>query len=137
MLKLDLNPSTRVLRQFALGGIVGVPLLTAVVLRFTGGFSWSHPALWIAAAVGLVQCGTMFAGLSLPTRALHAVLTLFGFCVSTVLLLLVYLLVFTPIGLVFRAMGRDVLGRRLEPQRASYWHERGATRRPDSYFKLY
>ena len=50
---------------------------------------------------------------------------------------LIYYGVFTPMGLVMRMTGRDVLGKKLDPSLPSYWHERGAPRPASSYFKLY
>lgn len=141
MIKIDLRPSPTTLRQFACVSVVGVPLMAALVLRLSGDSAWDHPVLLWALGVGVVQCLLALAGLTALTRAIYVVLMVvtfpIGLVVSSVLLALVYFLVFTPIGLVFRLLGRDVLGRRLDPERASYWHERGAPRRLDSYFKLY
>ena len=141
MLKPNLRPDARVLRQFAIFAVVGLPLLAGLILRLCGAFSWSHPALWTAAAVGVVQCGLYFARVEAPTRWLFVVLTVaampIGFALSHVLMAVVYYLVITPIGLVFRVMGRDVLGRRPARERASFWHDRGEPRKPSSYFKLY
>ena len=141
MIKLNLNPEPRVLRQFAWLAPIGLPLLTAVVLRLFGVFAWSHPALWIAAAVGALALTLLLLGIEAPARAVFCVVTLIampiGFVISHVLIAVVYYLVLTPIGLVFRLMGRDVIGKRLDPARQSYWHERRATRPASSYFKLY
>ncbi|MBW2459320.1 MAG: hypothetical protein JRI68_32810 [Deltaproteobacteria bacterium] len=41
--------------------------------------------------------------------------------VSTVLLLALYYLVFTPIGLLARLFGYDPMGRRFERQARTYW----------------
>ena len=60
-----------------------------------------------------------------------------GFVLSHVIMAIIFYLVITPIGLVFRLMGRDVLGRRMDRQRRTFWHERGPQRSPASYFKLY
>ena len=81
------------------------------------------------------------AGLREPTRWIYCALMVvafpIGFVISHVMMWFIYYVVITPIGLVFRVMGRDMLGRRLEPQKASYWHERSRPRDPASYFKLY
>jgi hypothetical protein len=44
-----------------------------------------------------------------------------GTIVSTLLLILIFILVVTPIGLLARATGRDFLHRRRLPEAASYW----------------
>lgn len=141
MLKLDFKPPANVLRQFAFIAVVGLPLLAALVLRFTSGLDWTHPAILIALGIGAAQLGLFMAGLKEPTRCIYVLLMIvafpIGFVISHVMMLFIYYLVITPIALVFRVMGRDVLGRRLEPQRASYWTERGKPRNAASYFKLY
>jgi hypothetical protein len=56
---------------------------------------------------------------------------------SQVLMAVIFYLVFTPIGLCFRLAGRDAMGRKFDPKKTSYWHDRGPARSPASYFKLY
>jgi hypothetical protein len=41
--------------------------------------------------------------------------------ISNVLLFLVFAWVFTPIGLIMRALGRDPMTRRLDRQASTYW----------------
>lgn len=141
MMKLQLNPEPRVLRQFALLAIVGLPLLTAFVLRLSGHFSWTHPAMLAAAGAGVLQAALFFAGITAVTRAVFVVIMIvaapLGFVISHVLIAVVYYLVVTPIALVFRLTGRDALGRRLDPKATSYWTERRTARPASSYFKLY
>ena len=59
------------------------------------------------------------------------------YVLQTVVMAAIFFLVMTPIGLCFRLVGRDALGRKLEPNRTSYWRDRGPARDPSSYFKLY
>ena len=46
---------------------------------------------------------------------------LMGAVVSTILLVLLFFLVVTPMGLVARLVGKDFLSQKLEPNAASYW----------------
>ena len=46
---------------------------------------------------------------------------LMGAVVSTLLLVLLFFLVVTPMGLVARLVGKDFLSQKLEPNAASYW----------------
>jgi hypothetical protein len=39
--------------------------------------------------------------------------------------------------LVFRLIGRDVIGKKLDKNAKTYWHERSGDRPAASYFKLY
>jgi hypothetical protein len=51
-----------------------------------------------------------------------------GAIVSTVLLVLLFYLVVTPVGFVARLAGKDFLNRRLEPNKSSYWSPRNTSR---------
>lgn len=141
MIKLDLDPAPHVVRQFAWIALFGVPLLAWMVLNLSVGFAWDHPAFLACVAVGVVQLVLLLLGLPFAARALFVLLSVvavpIGIVVSNLLLALIYYLVITPIGLVFRLIGRDVLGKRPDPELASYWHVRGGPRPKSSYFKLY
>jgi hypothetical protein len=147
MIKLDLKPPDRVLRQFAWIAAIGFPLLAAIFTR--GGISfwqplswnWTHPVVLALGGLGLLQLVLCLVGFRALTLPLYVVMTLIafpiGFVLSHVLIALIYYLVFTPMALVFRLIGRDAMNRKLDPDMASYWHARGAPRPPSSYFKLY
>lgn len=47
-----------------------------------------------------------------------------GLVVTTVILTLVFYLVFGVAGIILRLMRKDLLDRRIEPERRSYWRER-------------
>ncbi|MBI1924667.1 sxtJ [Candidatus Poribacteria bacterium] len=47
-----------------------------------------------------------------------------GWVNSRILLSIIFFLLFTPIALVLRLLGRDALDRRIEKQATSYWRER-------------
>jgi hypothetical protein len=55
--------------------------------------------------------------------------------VSPVVLGAIYFGIFTPVGLVMRASGRDVMCRRFEPARPSYWLRRDPPGPPDDSFR--
>ena len=150
MLKLNLAPEPRILKQFAFFAVVGLPLIAWVVLRICVAFGafdpagaslFAHPAVWWTAGVGLAQLALFLAGIRAPTRWIFVVLMVIalpiGFVLSQVLMAAIFYLLFTPIGLFFRLTGRDAMGRKFDRQKASYWHDRGPARSPASYFKLY
>jgi len=58
-----------------------------------------------------------------------------GWLLSHIVLALVYHGVFTPIGVIQRAFGRDAMRRRFDPGAESYWIERDPKRDAKSYFK--
>ena len=147
MIKLNLRPERNVLAQFAWVTLFAFPLLAALFTR--GDAHWYEPWTWnsspklvaVFAGIGAAQLLALLAGIRHLALGIYVVMTLvafpIGFVLSHVIMLVIYYLVITPIALVFRVMGRDVLGRRLEPQRASYWTERSKPRDAASYFKLY
>ena len=141
MIKLNLKPEARIIGQFAWFAVVGLPLIAWFVLRLFGAFSFGHIAFLVAAGVGVLQLVLFLAGVKAVSRALFVGLSVafvpIGFVISHVLMMLIYYLVLTPIALVFRLIGRDVIGKRIERDKATYWHERPGVRPPASYFKLY
>ena len=60
-----------------------------------------------------------------------------GWAISHVLLALVYFGVITPIGLGLRLLGRDLLGRRADPNATTYWQERSPRRDPRRYMRQF
>ncbi len=147
MIQLNLSPERRVLRQFAWFGVVGLPFLTAFIVKTVTGAAWSDPDLWghlavlIVLAVAVTAVITFELGVDLLAHGLFAGLSIvaipIGFVISHVLIAAVYYLVLTPIALVFRVTGRDVIGKQLDRSAASYWHVREGKRPAASYFKLY
>ena len=141
MIKLDLNPPPHIIKQFAWFAVIGMGMLAFAVLKFTVGFAWDHPVFLASIGVGVLQLVLFLAGVSILSRALFVVLSVafvpIGFVLSHVLLAVVYYLVLTPIALVFRVIGRDVIGKKLDKNAKTYWHERSGDRPAASYFKLY
>lgn len=150
MLKLNLNPDRRFLRQFAWASLLMMPLFGLLLWWRFGA------ATWIVVGVGAVgvlvfavevlllpllsEAAGRFAEAAIPRafyRALAVATVPIGFVVSHVLMALIYYLVVTPIALVFRLMGRDELRLKKDSKAGSYWVDRGPERRPASYFKLY
>ena len=93
--------------------------------------------LWVTAGVCVVL------GLTVPValRPLFVGLTLvslpIGFVVSHVIMFVVFYVVFTPIGLVFRLVGYDPLHRKLEPEADTYWVRRRLEHDTKRYFRQF
>jgi hypothetical protein len=141
MIKFDLNPEQRVIRQFAWFAVAGLPLIAWFVLSIIGTFTWSHPAFLIVAGVGFAQLLLYIVGVHAISRWLFIGVTVLavpiGFLVSHLMLAIIFYLLITPIGLLFRLTGRDVIGRKLDPKATTYWQTRDGERAPSSYFNLY
>jgi hypothetical protein len=72
-----------------------------------------------------------------PFIALSVVTFPIGFVVSHLALAIIYYLVFTPVALVFRLMGRDALRRKLDPQAKSYWEAYNPDRGRERYLRQF
>lgn len=115
------KPTDRVLRQFA-GGLI------VVGLTWTAWLFWMDeaPATRVVAALAGV---TGLVGVVTPSavrpifRTWMIVAFPIGWLLSRTMLALLYFLLFTPVALAFRLMGRDVLGRR-RTNPDSYWRTR-------------
>jgi hypothetical protein len=59
----------------------------------------------------------------------------FGWIMSHVMLMTVFYLIITPLGLLVRLFGHDSMMRALEPGRQSYWVERDPSSNTDRYFR--
>lgn len=136
MIDLNLKPSERQLKQFGVAFLVA-GLVVAGVLWWRIGPNLASKILW---GVGPVAC---LVGLVAP-RALQPVfiaLTLLAFPIGLVIgnvaMALTYYLIVTPIGLVFRLIGRDPLHRKLDREAASYWIERPPQVPAERYFRQF
>ncbi len=131
LVTVNWKPSSRQLRQFGLLCAFSLPGLA---------WLWSLDTAWVAglAVVGLVIAmmawfapklvAPIFIGLMLVTLPI-------GLVLSEVVLLLIYAMVFVPMGIVFRCLGRDRLHRKLDRQRESYWGAKTQPRSVASYYR--
>jgi uncharacterized membrane protein len=105
----------------------GLGLITAV---FGVGGLLKHGLSW--APVTLLVCAVVFAGVTLwdadalkpGYRGWMKVAHFIGGIITTVILAGVFFLLFAPIGILFRLIGKDHLERRWDKTAATYWHAR-------------
>jgi hypothetical protein len=134
LIEIQWHPTARQLRVFGVGGLLA-SVAAALVLYFV----WGTAALWaiivLAAGVALCLCSLIS---PVVTRILYLGLTLvalpIGFVVSFILLAVFYFLLLTPVALVFRLIGRDVLCRRFDAAAESYWVPHKANEDMARYF---
>ncbi len=130
-------PPSRVLRQFAV-------LCCVVALVIAGRRAWHGQVdLWTWAIVG-TGMAIALAGLLRPmlVRGVYtaAMIVAFpiGWTVTRVILMAVFYLMFTPLALVFRLMGRDELQlKRPAGDRESYWERRRPAPAARDYFRQF
>lgn len=132
MIRPEWHPDAKLLRQFAVLSLFGFGAMAAL--------AWRAHAGWLAvflAAFGALVC---LAGLARPLwirpvyAALLALSLPIGWVVSGLLLRIVFYGVLTPVGLLFRALGRDPLRLR-RPDRDSHWQDHDAPDDPAGYFR--
>ena len=101
----------------------------------------------IAETVGMVLGGlTVYSALCrvIDSRGMipvYYVLTVIsvpiGFVLSHIIMGFLFYIIFTPIALWFRLIGRDVLNRRFEPNATTYWNQRPAHVDVKRYFRQF
>lgn len=134
LVEINWNPDTRQLRLFGLSALAASVVLAGVMV-----FVWTVALLWAVVVLG-AGAALWLCSLIQPraARALYVVLTAavlpIGLAVSFVLLAAFYFLLLTPVGLVFRLLGRDPLHRRFDRSCRSYWTPRRPPASADQYF---
>jgi polyferredoxin len=132
---LPLNPSARMLRQFA-----------GLWMAFFGGLAaWhffrrpdhGHAFVLAVLAVSVGPVGLVAPSFVRPIFVTWTVLAFpIGWVVSRLLLLLLFCGIVTPIALLFRVTGRDPLRRRIRG-RDTYWLPKPAPADVASYYRQY
>ena len=106
---------------------------------------WRHrawlplPALFGGLGAALLLLGGLAPALLRPIEwAWMKLANALGWVMTRVVLGLIFLLVFTPAGLIRRLLGKDPLELRLDRRAASYWHARSdADRSPGRMEKMF
>ena len=114
-------------RQFARSLMIGFPIIAAVFLLAGWLLRGVFPLAWLWVGAGGALAGAIFWLLPAVAgpfyRAWYFVACCMGFVIGNTLFGLVYFLVFTPIGVLRRALGRPPILKGFEPGRATYWEE--------------
>lgn len=133
LIEIHWNPNNRQLRQFSAICLAAPALLT---WWLTHSLKWSVGIGSGGVAVGLAGfwkpsiVRPVFVGLSALTAPIGMVL---GECA----VLVVYLLVVTPIGVLLRSLGKDPLHKRPAPSQATYWDDLSSTDQPAQYYRQF
>lgn len=129
------HPDGDELRRFAMAMLVGfavLGLLAAWRRHHLGPATYTLWAIGAALALGArtpVLGRAVYLGVYLPTSVI-------GYVVSHVILLVVFGAVFTPLALLLRLMGKDLL--QFRPRKGgSYWVSKAQTRGRESYYRQY
>ncbi|MBI2481347.1 MAG: hypothetical protein HYV60_22725 [Planctomycetia bacterium] len=138
MALVDINwhPSRKELRVFSWLLIGFGAIVAAILYRRLESQTPAATALIVTSAIGA-------AGLAAPTliRPVYVVWMALafpiGWTVSHLMMLMVYYLVLTPIGLAMRLCGRDPMQRRFDRRAQTYWLPRTPRKELKSYFRQF
>ena len=136
MITIDRNPNARALRQFSAAWLIFFSAFGAHQYFVRG-----HHRVGIASIIAALIFGIL--GLAKPAAVRWLFITSttlafpIGWLLSQIMLALMFYLVLTPIALIFRLTGRDVLQRKFDPTRKSYWLPKQTPRDVRSYFRQY
>lgn len=145
MIEINWQPDDKTLRQFGWIAFVGFSLIALLAWKEWLVFSFGLGAARTAVASTFAGLGVVSALFSLvapkANKPIFLGLTLLsypiGFVLSYVIMGFLFYGLITPLGLVFRLIGKDPLNRRFEPQAATYWSEPRPRRGKDSYFRQF
>jgi hypothetical protein len=131
LVSINWHPTQAQLRQFSVIGALLLPLI---------GWLWGADEFVVKCLVG-AGLVIVIAGIAIPAvvKPLFVLLTIatipIGLVVGELAMLLIYFGVFLPIGLLFRAAGRDALQRRFDNSQKSYWQAKKQPHDIASYFR--
>lgn len=136
MIRVERHPSRKQLTVFG--------LLWLAFFGFWGTASWLQAGIDCKAAVFWTLALTVPAAGLFRQEILRVVFLLsayltlpVGLTVSSVILLVIYYLVLTPIGIVARLAGHDPMHRKFDPDAATYWVPRHPVADRERYFKQF
>ncbi|MEX2578028.1 MAG: SxtJ family membrane protein [Verrucomicrobiales bacterium] len=141
MIDVDWNPDQKKLKQFGIISLFGFGIIGAVLgLRFDwfANDQWTVPlVLWGIGIVSSVLAFVQPAFLKPTYWILTAISAVIGPMIATFIMGAIFLLLFLPLGLIFRLKGRDELHRKILPDAASYWSGKPPAQEATRYFRQY
>jgi hypothetical protein len=134
LIEVNWKPQPKDLRNFAKIALVA-SCLVAGLLYFIKGLAIQWVIVILAA--GLVIFLSSLVSLAI-TRLIYVALTAvtlpIGLAISFIVLAVFYYLIITPVGLVFRLIGRDSMKRRFDSNADSYWVAHRPSKKLERYF---
>jgi hypothetical protein len=131
---IPFHPPTRTLRVF--GGGLTILLLGLAIWRFAVEDAVVAPAVLGAVAAVIAALTWAYPALLRPVFVAWMIAIFpINWLLTRVLLACIFYLMVTPLALVFRLMGRDLLERRLRPDQETYWSAKATREDVDSYLR--
>ena len=129
------QPDARELRRFAIAMLIGFFVLGSLSAWRANGIATGSIVLWsigvvLAVAAFVPKMGRIaYLAVYLPT-------SIIGYVVSNVMLTLMFFLVITPLGIILRLMGKDILQQRRQI-RKTQWTPVKDSKNEDSYYRQF
>lgn len=145
MIEIDWKPDEKTLKQFGFIAVFGFGFLATIAwfewLVFSFGLGDARPVV-AGAFAGLAGMSLLFSLIApkanLPIYVgLTVIAYPIGFVLSHLIMAFLFFGMITPLGLIFRLIGKDPLNRRFEPEATTYWSDPRPRRGKESYFRQF
>ncbi len=137
LVHINWNPTRKDIRIFGIAALL-VSVLAAAMLHYFRGFgSTVTTAIILAGLVMFACCMLSHKAGRIIFIALTCITFPIGWMMNFVVLFVFYFLLITPLGLIFRLIGRDVLGKRFDPDAKSYWQPHHCPDSAERYFRQF
>jgi hypothetical protein len=129
------RPDSRELRRFAIAMLIGFAVLGLLAAWRGGGIRTTSIVLW---SIGVVLAAAAFVpGLGrLAYLIVYLPTSIIGYFVSHILLALMFFVVITPLAIILRLMGKDLLRQQRQKNRTHWTPVRGV-KTEDSYYRQF
>ena len=129
------RPDARELRRFAVAMLIGFTILGLLSVWRAWGISTASIIFWSAGAV--LAIAALIPGLGrIAYLAVYLPTSIIGYVVSNVILALMFFLVITPLGILLKLMGKDVLQQRKQ-KNSTQWTPIKGVKTEDSYYRQF
>lgn len=120
----NIKSTKKELKEFGLTiGIILVILGLVALLRNKDIYPY-----FLTVGIVLVVLGLTFYKILLPLQKIWMGFSvIIGFFVSRIILTILFYVVLTPIGIVIKLLGKDILDERIDKEKESYWHVKDAS----------
>ncbi|NQT03149.1 MAG: hypothetical protein HQ580_14065 [Planctomycetes bacterium] len=134
LVEIDWNPKRKQLQSFGKIAIAATAIISLLVYILKGvAIQWAliifaaGIIIFLISMISLKLTKMIYLGMILVTLPI-------GLAVSFIFLAVFYYLLLSPLGLIFRLLGRDPLCRKFDPAAKSYWLSRRKPKGPEQYF---
>ena len=120
----NIKSTKKELKEFGLTiGIILVILGLVALLRNKDIYPY-----FLTVGIVLVVLGLTFYKILLPLQKIWMGFSvIIGFFASRIILTILFYAVLTPIGIVIKLLGKDILDERIDKEKESYWHVKDAS----------